>query len=871
MNLRIDAPANNIVVRLGDAQHDGPEANESSSASAPTAAAESQTSQRVVAPQRDADQQQGRHDPGSNPGNEVETIFRQHVAARLQADASGSNTQGAARFVAQQVASHATTAPATLLWTDYSVYLIGHAGQREGALSALQLRQHGELAHLLMSLAPSGSTRALNLAPDGLATLAQAAGIGHRVLDLAQLAAATRYINAAPNLLQQQQLVAQTLTVLQTLDAPKPPQLSVQEMKDQLRATLGIPEKAFKKMSEAEVRAKYQELMAAMTGPAGSHQFKVGKYKVGFSVDGNGNVTECKVKKKGFFGRMFSGIGHFLGKFGKILLTVCSFIPIPWISIPARIISGVIAVVEGIKNKNILQAVAGAASAVVGGVGAIAGKALTGTAAVVSKVATTVGKAARGLQAGIDAVKSKNLMGVVNAGLSVAGSVAGAFGASAEAIANTADKVHEWANNVLVGEQVLVSIKNGHFVQAATDAAGLVAGVASQVKGGENVERVAGQVQTYAGYLRDADKVVGDLRGGDIAGAFNAAASLANGIDTAFGAGHEEGSDTKVAQYLNYAGSAVEVGTSLARGKYNTAFEQTGQLLDRVVSQQFKPGSSDGDTGWAATAHRWLDNGGKIVGIVDDIRHGRIDKVFDAAPGIVNDIAWDFGHVIGAVPQDSGATRDSWQVKQQIQVWSGRGEQAWTIANDIGNGKYADAAHHAVALGADIAGNPDAGWTRTANRLIDYSDSAVRIGGNLAHNQIDAALDNAAVLVNRIDADWAHGDAKPGEVNVLQQISVWAGRGADAYRIYGHVRAKDYEGASLQGLELGVDIAGGTGTSWGQDVREKGGRVIETGFDVGRAIGHHDVLEILRTATELADAVREVTHRHGDRAQKLAA
>ena len=371
-------------------------------------------------------------------------IDRQQLASRLSADARPPSLQSAPAGGTRADASATQAASTKMLWNDYSVYVANNAALRQGTLDIAQSRLHGELSGLLMRMAPASAAGVLTLAPGGLGALASAAGAGS-TLPATWLGAATRYINSAADAPQQQQRIAQSLDTLQVLDTSGPPQLSVQEMKDQLWMALKVPDKAFKKMDEAEIRTKYDELMGALSGPAGSHSTKVGKYKVSFTVDGNGNVTDCKVKKKGWFSSLFSGIGNFFGKFGKLVLGVCSFIPIPWIAIPARIISGVIAVVEGIKKKNFLQAVVGVAGAVAGGAGAIAGKALSGVAAGVASVATTVGKVARGVQAGVEAIKSKNVLGVVSAAASLAGSVAGAIGKGADAVADLASKAGEWS------------------------------------------------------------------------------------------------------------------------------------------------------------------------------------------------------------------------------------------------------------------------------------------------------------------------------------------------------------------------------------------------------------------------------------------
>src|SRR5690606_14881798 len=110
----------------------------------------------------------------------------------------------------------------------------------------------------------------------------------------------------------------------------------------------------------------------------------------------------------------------------------------------------------------------------------------------------------------------------------------------------------------------------------------------------------------------------------------------------------------------------------------------------------------------------------------------------------------------------------------------------------VRDGAYADAARGAVALGADIAGNADADWAATARHVIDYAGQAVQVGRDVAGGRIDTALDNTAVLAAQVASELAPADSKAA--HVLQDIGVWSGRGAEAWRISRQVATRDYEG-----------------------------------------------------------------------------
>ncbi len=120
-----------------------------------------------------------------------------------------------------------------------------------------------------------------------------------------------------------------------------------------------------------ELRAE----QAANPGKAVSKKFKIGKYKYKVTLDENGQLDiKRKKKKKGLFGKIGDafkkigkGIGGFLKKALPIVSTVAMFIPgLQPFALAARIGTGIMGVVDGIKNGNFF-------GAIMSGVGALSG------------------------------------------------------------------------------------------------------------------------------------------------------------------------------------------------------------------------------------------------------------------------------------------------------------------------------------------------------------------------------------------------------------------------------------------------------------------------------------------------------------------
>lgn len=732
-----------------------------------------------------------------------------------------------------------------MLWNDYAIYATNTAAARLGVPSLAQSQLSAQISNRLVQQASAGNpSQLLALKPQDFASLAQMAGVDAALLSQAQLQAATGFVNTATSAAHQQDRLDAALTALQatqtlseppqlsaqemkhqlksalglnekafsrlddaqlqvkydqlaaalqqpgthqinigrysatlTVDGngqiselqttkhgmlfdstvgnrrshgtvseavshaahmvqaaapaapapapappPPPPELSPQQMKDELKSMLGLKKKAFKKMSDDDIRAKYNEVMAAMQQP-GSHKFKVGKFNVSFTVDDNGQLSNVQAKRKGIF-----------GKIAKMVLTVASFIPIPWIAIPARIISGVIAAVEAVKSKSLLGVISSVASVAVGAAGALAGTAISAAASAVSKVAQTVGDVARGVQAGVNAIKSKNILGVVNAAAGAVGSVAGAIGEGAAAVANTAQKVSDWSQRAMVGAKVVVDIKQGRVMDAIVGGTSLASQLGDEIKDkngellplGQQIKNTTKDLQQYAGYVKDGIGVVKGIAQGDITSALAQGASLANRVDAEVVAPDRQGEQGRVTagQILGYASSGIAAGQQFASGNIKGGLNQTSALLENVVPQ-IAPNS-----GWTESAQRVLDTGADVAGMVSDVRNGRVGAALDKAPEVIESLSWNLSDVGILKPHDAGTPP---KAVQNVNQWLGYIGDGYEVVDNVRTGDYNAAAYQVLDM--------------TANMVRDES-TADRIRQRAAP-VIDAADDLRDAIVRR--------------------------------------------------------------------------------------------------------------------------
>lgn len=154
---------------------------------------------------------------------------------------------------------------------------------------------------------------------------------------------------------------------------------------------------------QAAVDQALQELraqQAANPGKKVSKKIKVGKYKLTINLNADGSVNIKRKKKGGFFSKIgkaiggaLKGIGNVLKKALPIISTVAMFIPgLQPLALAGRIASGVMGVVDGIKNGNIFGALTSAVGAF-SGVGGKVGSFFSGLGSKASGLLNSVGGA----------------------------------------------------------------------------------------------------------------------------------------------------------------------------------------------------------------------------------------------------------------------------------------------------------------------------------------------------------------------------------------------------------------------------------------------------------------------------------------------
>jgi len=340
-------------------------------------------------------------------------------------------------------AAFAGRRPPQVFWNEETINTISAAGLTQGGLSTEQAEMDAQVAGKILAPETTLDTEApRSFIAGDLALALRESGLAFSLQDPGQLTAAASYLNEANDLADQRERLRKTLDTFHTLDSQGMPQLTRDQMIGELWVAARVPTHAIEKMSNAEMARTYQDVAAAVNGPAGQHKLKVGEHEVTLTVNGANQVVDSQTKKPSIW-----------GKIGKIALTVASFVPGP-VGIAARIASSVVSAAEGIKNKSWVQAVIGGASGVAAGASAIAGRAVAGAAATTARVADSIAKGARAWQAGFQAYRAQDAAGIFKSLAGAGAAVSGALGDSAETVAGWARNVETWAGRAYVAAEV---------------------------------------------------------------------------------------------------------------------------------------------------------------------------------------------------------------------------------------------------------------------------------------------------------------------------------------------------------------------------------------------------------------------------------
>ncbi len=667
--------------------------------------------------------------------------------------------------------------PPQMLWNMNSVNSVTTAGREQGGLSDKQHRLHWHLVtQALGKPTGEGTPPQKKLTQDDLVGLLLASGLPPESIDGSQLNAALRFINEQDHVEKeyigtQYDRVRKTLDSFHILSNIGHPQLERSHMLDLLWGAVTVPGHAFRKASDSDLVSSYQQIAAALNGPPGEHVVPLTRHNLEFTTNEAGEVTRTDTDRTHARGMQIA----------SAVLTVASFIP-P-LTIPASIANAALSAYQGIKNGDWLQAVAGVAAGIAGAAGAIAGTAISGAATTTARIANGISKAAYGVRAGLQAYETGDVGALVNAGLQVASGVAGAVGKGAEGVARAAQNVQKWADRALVGEKVVLDLKNGRYLEAAAGGAALTSDVAGDFRQedgsltpkAQKVRDRAEQVGRYAAYANTGLTVSDQVRHGEYAAALANASTLTGAINAEFG-GTPESRGGRAAEYLGYGAAAAQVAQNLEAGDYDAALAASQYLIKDIGDG---PADDGGQPKWAQRAGEWIDYVGIGRAIEQGIRDGDYTSALVASRALANDIA-------DGINDDQ--TPPQWLNRANEYVDYARAGLA--IEQNIRDGDYDAALQVTHALISDIGNGQDDDrgqpkWAQRAGEYVDYVAAAHAIEQNLRDGNYGDALRASQALVNdigngpydiRAPSPWA------------QKADRWLGYGATAADVVAQVK-----------------------------------------------------------------------------------
>ncbi len=595
--------------------------------------------------------------------------------------------------------------PPQMIWVlndaytaENSVNTVLTRGREQGGISDEQIALNQRLARAVVQ---AGNGAPLQLTPADLAVLLQASGLPFEWQDPNQLVAATRYINTEHATIKtpQEARIAKALHGFHILHNIGHPQVERQQMLDLLWGAATVPGHAFRKADDSELAASYQQIAAALNGPPGEHKIALEKHNLEFTTNEAGQVTDTDTDRTHSFGMQIL----------SAVLTIGSFIPV--IGVPCAIANGALQAYQGIKNGDLLQAVAGVAGAFAGGASAIAGAATKGAAATTARIAEGVSKATYGLKAGIDAYQTGDLSALVSGGLQIASGVAGAVGKGADAVARTADNVAQWADRVLIGKRVVVDFRNGNYAAALASASALAGEINGEL-GGASDGRGA-RAAEYLGYGAFAAQAVQNLQAGNYNAALAASQALVSDIGNGIGDDRAQPQwAMRANEYVDYARVGLSIEQAIRNGDYDAALAASQVLVSDIGN-----GVADdrAQPQWATRTSEYIDYARVGLDIEQAIRRGDYDAALVASQVLVGDI----GNGIG-----DDRAQPQWATRSKEYIDYAR--VGLSIREYIQSGDYAAALAASRALSMTSATAPTTGKHRRSGRSASEAGSTTR-------------------------------------------------------------------------------------------------------------------------------------------------
>lgn len=308
-------------------------------------------------------------------------------------------------------------------WQERAVDTVVQRSVEQGKLIPEQQQSHREVVERVFDAhrQADDSGQKAELPPAVLAALARDSGLSLEKLDPQQLLQATRFINEAGSLSEQQARSAKVLDNLKVLESGKLPQLELNDVKGILwdMARVGGHSLDNLKSKPGDLQEAYEKVAAGFNSGPGDYKVKIGKHDVKFSVSEDNGYVEGSGTTKG---------PGFWGTVGPILKTAvsvgaigASFL-IPGatgaaVALVLRGASAAISAVDAVRSGSVLGAVGAIAQGVGVGLGGVAGAIGNKALESASKTANLIAKGTQG----INAVRSGSLTGLASGILSLAG------------------------------------------------------------------------------------------------------------------------------------------------------------------------------------------------------------------------------------------------------------------------------------------------------------------------------------------------------------------------------------------------------------------------------------------------------------------
>jgi hypothetical protein len=166
---------------------------------------------------------------------------------------------------------------------------------------------HAQVARAAVGSHGEG-VRPARLGASDIAAALKSAGVALERVDPGQLRAAARFVSGARSAAEQRERLRLALDAFRVLGRIGLPRLPREQMVRQLWSLAGLPSHVLRKLSDVDIRRKFQDVAAVLNDGAGRAEIDIAEHDLRLEVGDDGVLLASSFRKPGFLSKMWGTV-----------------------------------------------------------------------------------------------------------------------------------------------------------------------------------------------------------------------------------------------------------------------------------------------------------------------------------------------------------------------------------------------------------------------------------------------------------------------------------------------------------------------------------------------------------------------------------